>query len=52
MIEEGATFVEAEELDKELWREAAQPVYDQYISEKGSELLDEIQSVIDEVNSK
>lgn len=52
MIEEGVTFVEAEELDKQQWRDAAQPVYDQYINEKGSELLDEIQGVIDEVNAK
>ena len=44
MIEEGATVIE--DVDKSLWREAAQPVYDTYSAEIGTELLDSIQAVI------
>ncbi len=44
MIEEGATVIE--DVDKSLWREAAQPVYDTYSAEIGTEFLDSIQAVI------
>lgn len=49
MIEEGAEFIDAEDVDKELWREASQPVYDEYASSIGQDVLDEVQAIIDSV---
>jgi len=46
MIEEGATIVE--DVDKEAWRAAAQPVYDEYSEEIGTQLIADIQAKIAE----
>lgn len=44
MMEEGVTVVE--DIDKAAWREAAQPVYDEYADEIGVDLLNQIQEMI------
>lgn len=46
MKDEGIHVIE--EIDKDLWRQAVQPVYDQYEDQIGVELLQRIQDMIDE----
>jgi len=36
-----------EDIDKDLWREAVQPIYDEYADQIGVELLQQIQDMID-----
>ena len=46
MEEEGATVVGEDEIDKQVWRDTAQSVYDEYTSVIGEDLLAQIQEMI------
>ena len=46
MKDEGIHVIE--EIDKDLWRQAVQPVYEQYEDQIGANLLQRIQNMIDE----
>lgn len=45
MVEEGCTVITADQIDKSVWREAAQSVYDSYQDQIGADLINKIKEV-------